>query len=457
MSGGQEYIPAAAILGVGNGKNAGDAGITEDNGGADAGDAGILMANRVNWTADGTFIRVDIGTPLTAALLTGKQNPRDYFARQALVNPDAPAPPASLPEGAFALEYSPSGLRALTVWPAEDYVRMIFDAESGQSAPLGIPDHWDDGFKYANTAAFAPDERKLRYGAGVFDAVTGALLYEFAEGSVSDPSAQSAIKAKDFFIWSPDGARFALRSLSGAEETAGVRDAVTGEKRFALPGGGSNSPDGPNNPVSNIVFSPDGTQIAYSDTSLRLADAGTGEIRFTLPADDGPVLSAAFSPDGGRIAYSGASIRLADTGTGKLVAETRESGAAGGELAWSPDGHILAAHDSYGRTAIFYDGALNPLFTLENQDTAPGFSFDSHFVLTGNGTVYSTENGKPLLTNTSLSAAFSPAGPRYALLLADGSVQIRELPPLSELMTRARLRLNGRVFTAKERAEYFLE
>ncbi|MDR1193497.1 MAG: WD40 repeat domain-containing protein, partial [Peptococcaceae bacterium] len=334
--------------------------------------------------------------------------PRDYFSRQALLDPDAPSPLGSLPEGTVALEYSPSGLRALTVLPAEDYVRMIFDAESGQNAPLGIPDHWDDGFKYANTAAFAPGERKLRYGPGVFDAVTGALLYEFADGSVSEPSTRSAIIAKDFLVWSSDGARFALRDLSGAEETARVRDAVTGEKLFALPGDG---------PVSNIAFSPDGARIAYSDTSLRLADAETGE----------------------------------------PIAETRGNSAAGDKLVWSPDGHTLVAHDSYGRTSIFYDSALNPLFTLENQDAPPSFSCDSNFVLTGNGTIYSTENGKPLLTNSSLSAAFSPTEPRYALLLADGGVQIRELPPLSELMTKARLRLNGRVFTAKERAEYFLE
>ncbi|MDR1192909.1 MAG: hypothetical protein LBK98_01880, partial [Peptococcaceae bacterium] len=61
-SGAQEYIPAAAILGGGSS--------------GDAGDTGILMADRVDWTADGTFIRVYIGAPLTAALLTEKQNPR---------------------------------------------------------------------------------------------------------------------------------------------------------------------------------------------------------------------------------------------------------------------------------------------------------------------------------------------------------------------------------------------
>ena len=94
-------------------------------------------------------------------------------------------------------------------------------------------------------------------------------------------------------VFSPDGARLALRDLAGPAE---VWDRDSGERLFALEGHTAG--------VVAVAYSPDGRLIATAsfDGTARLWDAETGAAVLRLPQLDGEVSSVAFSPDGRHLA-----------------------------------------------------------------------------------------------------------------------------------------------------------
>lgn len=90
-------------------------------------------------------------------------------------------------------------------------------------------------------------------------------------------------------VFSPDGARLALRNLAGPAE---VWDVESGERLFTLEGHTAG--------VVGVAYSPDGLLIATAsfDGTARLWDAETGAAVLRLPQLDGEVSSVDFSPDG---------------------------------------------------------------------------------------------------------------------------------------------------------------
>ena len=103
------------------------------------------------------------------------------------------------------------------------------------------------------------------------------------------------------------------------------------------------------------VFSPDGTRVlsGSDDTTLKLWDAGTGQLIRTFRGHSGNVTSIAFSPDGERV-LSGSddsTIKLWNARTGALLHTFPGNTYLINSVAYSPDGTCVASAAG--------DGAVN--------------------------------------------------------------------------------------------------
>jgi WD40 repeat protein len=127
-----------------------------------------------------------------------------------------------------------------------------------------------------------------------------------------------------------------------------VWDAVTGKELLIL--------TGPNRPVRQVVFSPDGTRLATAsfDGTAKVWGAASGKELFTLSGHVNNVLSVAFSPDGKTTATASLdkTAKLWDAITGKelltLHAPTELT-----SVAFSPDGTQLAVAGRDGTSRIY--------------------------------------------------------------------------------------------------------
>ncbi len=175
--------------------------------------------------------------------------------------------------------------------------------------------------------------------------------------------------------------------------------------------------------IYQIVFSPDGQSLAYSDGQLVFVkDLQSGQIERIngegLPPLDGPTSSPAFSPDGTKLAFFGLpdigingftvrvpEIFIKDLGTGALTRITladadKQFGGSLGELSYSPDGTKLLFTSSADALAAGDVNDADDVFVL---DIATGA-----FTLVSNAATGGTTDGPSILPT------FSPDGTRVA-------------------------------------------
>src|SRR5262249_36573418 len=145
--------------------------------------------------------------------------------------------------------------------------------------------------------------------------------------------------------WSHDGAVLA----TGGDHTVRLWDGHTGKALHALPGHAGRI---------CLAWSPDDRTLATAgeeDASVRLWDAGSGQVVRTFRAEDmGPVRCLAWSPDGKALASTGADdkVRLWDAKTAACT-ESFDLSHRGHFLLWRPDGGTLAALDDSSKVRLW--------------------------------------------------------------------------------------------------------
>ena len=242
------------------------------------------------------------------------------------------SPQWGLPEGAKArlgkgtisdIQYSPDGARLAV---ASSIGIWLYDTATHQEVALLAPN------MYVESVAYSPDGRTIASTSRdnaiqIWDTVTGNLRLTInGSGLVNN------------IAFSPDGRTLAsgsgntirLWGTGGRDTTIRLWDADTGNLRLTI--------TGHTGFINCVAFSPDSSTIVSGsrDTTIRLWNADTGNLRRTIDASSS-VESIAFSPDSTTIASGNGSIRLWDADTGNLRLTIAESGSVE-SITFSPDG-----------------------------------------------------------------------------------------------------------------------
>jgi WD40 repeat protein len=351
------------------------------------------------------------------------------------------------------MAFSPDG-RRLVLGGGDEM--GVWDVTTGQEVPFSpLKGHTTT----IHSVAYSPDGRWLASACGdsivrVWSATTGALEHKL----------RAATSGATAVAFSPDDLRFATGSLEG---TVKVWDVLTGQPLRSLTGHTSG--------VTSVAFSPNGRRLASSSlggvihievwnrdaTSLKLDIAGSdrswqnGRELLTLMGHTGSVSQVAFSPDGTQLvsASTDATIKFWDA-RGDPEARTFESRIA----AFSPDGKLLAS-TSWNITSFqLWDTTTGQLVgTLDGhkgwiQDLA--FSPDGQLIASSSvdHTIklwdVATGHKRHTFAGDAPRVAFSPNG--QWLASASGTVKLWDVAtgqPLGSLITGDAMGIYGVVFS----------
>jgi WD40 repeat protein len=167
----------------------------------------------------------------------------------------------------------------------------------------------------------------------------------------------------------PDGKTLAVATEDNAAQ---LRDAGTGQLRHTLPGHAD--------VVTGLAFARAGDLLATgsADRDVKLWDPATGRERLTLRGHTGWVYALAFAPDGKCLASAAydKTVRLWDPPTGQTTGTLRGHKASVRAVAFAPDGRTLASGGA-DRTVLLWDlGTAAPRAVLKgHQGTVRAVAF----------------------------------------------------------------------------------
>jgi WD40 repeat protein len=266
------------------------------------------------------------------------------------------------------LTWSPDGTRLTVVSEAGVWhfsrtsLEQELDSRPEREEPTSGTPSGDAVAATPMSVAYSPDGTLLALGDAldntvrIVDATTGETRHEMT--GHTGPVISVA--------FSPDGTL--LASAAFGDYTARLWDATTGESLRVL--------DGHTDTVTSVAFSPDGTMLVTGsqDRTAILWDVRTGEMirRFDASGDlqSIPAEQLVFSPDGSHLAWAGAGgVLFWDVKTGDHFGAVDYPFSAMG-LAWAPQGDLLAVGTVEGQIKFLNTITGETVATLETHTSS---------------------------------------------------------------------------------------
>lgn len=303
----------------------------------------------------------------------GQQAPEINAKRNVLISPDT----VKQVELAGTLSGHTNKVLALAFSVNDIYIASdsldrtirLWNARSGQSVHTFVKS--ESEMIITNSIAFSPDGNLLASAEAIWDVKSGNIVHTLQRG-------QHAPVA-----FSPDESLLAVALFDQPIKLWGI-DSGQVAHTFSV------QPATSDEPVLNIVFSPDGALLATSghlNGLVQLWDVATEQLVHTLSHNTKSNIHAlAFSPDGRLLASAGTdyTVILWDVTSGQQVHSLRHRDGLW-SIAFSPDGSLLASAGCDGRVQIWEVASGKLLHILEHSDqvTSVVFSPDGTLLVSG--------------------------------------------------------------------------